>query len=59
MTTKSDPIITYNHMKEETAISGKYFRKTLSFKTQQTLLFIGEELLVITFLAAMIYLTLF
>lgn len=43
-------------MKEETALSNKYFKKTMSFKTQQTVLFFIEEMIVVAFLAAMVYL---
>ena len=52
---QTDSNITYNHMREETSLSNKYFRKKLSFKTQQTLLFLFEEALIVTLLATMIY----
>jgi hypothetical protein len=51
----TDPVITYDHMKEEPSLSNKYFRKSLSFKNQQVLLFFVEEVLIVSLLAAMIY----
>ena len=52
----NDPVITYNHMAEEPGLKAKYFRKEPLNKNQSMLLFFAEEMLILGFLAYLVYL---
>lgn len=52
----NDPIITYNHMTEESGLRAKYFKKSTFNKNQSMLLFFAEEMLILGFLSYLVYL---
>ncbi|HNR48923.1 MAG TPA: hypothetical protein PKN14_06710 [Bacteroidia bacterium] len=52
----NDPVITYDHTQEERSLKAKYFRKSLFGKYQPMLMFFAEELLILGFMAYLVYL---
>jgi hypothetical protein len=52
----NDPVITYDHTQEEQSFKSRYFRKSLFGKHHTLLLFFAEEMLILAFMAYLVYL---
>jgi len=52
----NDPIITYDHTKEENSFRSHYFKKSFFGRKNTMLLFFAEELLILGFMAYLVYL---
>ena len=52
----NDPIITYDHTKEESSFRSHYFKKSIFGRKNTMLLFFAEELLILGFMAYLVYL---
>ena len=52
----NDPIITYDHTQEESNFRSRYFKKSLFGKKNTMLLFFAEGVLILGFLAYLVYL---